>query len=107
MLELFVLKGRTRLVPDPEPTEGEKYDRVRQLWIDVATGQPLVNGWRADVQGSAFGETTLTRSREGADQTELTTLDASRFGETTLTKTFEGQDQGESVSSWDVLSHAS
>jgi hypothetical protein len=40
---------------------------------------------------SAFGETTLTRTREGSDETEG--LRHSDFGETTLKETREGADQ--------------
>jgi len=52
---------------------------------------------RADFQASQFGETTLTRTREGADQTEDTSLEGSQFGETTLTNTQEGADLTEAT----------
>jgi hypothetical protein len=44
---------------------------------------------------TTFGETTVTATREGIDQSEITLFEASQFGETTLTKTIEGVDQSE------------
>ena len=37
----------------------------------------------------------MTKSMEGADQGEATALAISRFGETTVTSTLEGADQSE------------
>ena len=56
---------------------------------------PSVSCMRTHAQPTQFGETTLTETREGVDQTEGNTLQASQLGETTLTKTREGADQSE------------
>lgn len=97
MKEPFVLRTRVLLPPDPQPSNSESYDRDRQLWIDVTSGEPLVTRLASGLRVSQFGETTLTETREGADQQELALLQASTFGETTMTKTQEGVDQYEVV----------
>jgi hypothetical protein len=91
----FVLLGRRKLPPDSAPSPEHVYDDDRQLWIDRSSGIPLVSSMQAHAQRSQFGETTMTETREGADQSEGTTFQASQFGETTLTKTREGADQSE------------
>jgi hypothetical protein len=73
------------------------YDEHRQLWIDKISGMPLVSCLRTYAQ-SQFGETTLTETREGADQTEAAALQGSEFGETIQTRTREGMDQTETTS---------
>ena len=97
-MTLFVLVGRTKLTPEPAPSVAEFYDPVRQLWIHRESGEPLVNHFQKDLTASQYGETSLTDTREGADQTE-SALQASSYGETTITKTREGADQTE-ASSW-------
>jgi hypothetical protein len=56
------------------------------------------------LRASQFGETINTRTREGVDQAEGTTLQVSQFGETTLTDTREGADQTEGAAP--LASHA-
>lgn len=94
----FVLLGRKKLPPESAPSPEHVYDNDRQLWIDKSSGMPLVLCIQAHAQPSPFGETTMTETREGVDQTEGTALRASQFGETTLTKTREGADQTEGAS---------
>jgi len=94
-MTLFVLLGRTKLPPESGPSPEHVYDGDRQLWIDKSSGTPLVLCMHAYAQPSPYGETTMTETREGVDQTEGTALHASQFGETTLTKTREGADQSE------------
>jgi hypothetical protein len=97
MIEPLVLKERFTLPPDSEPSPSEQYDPECQVWIDMATGRPLIETLRATGGPTPFGETMTTESREGADQSEITALIASQFGETMMTKTQEGHDQtGES-----------
>lgn len=96
----FVLKGRTLVSPESAPSDCEIYCRHRQLWIDQGSGEPLIRRIQDRVQPSQFGETTITETREGADQSEVTRLTASQFGETTITKTQEGADQSEITHLW-------
>ncbi len=91
----FILQGRTKLPPEAEPSDRETYDRYLQIWIDKETACPLVESVRTTIHSSQFGETTLTETREGTDQTEFITPQASPFGETMMTKTVEGADQFE------------
>lgn len=91
----FILKGRRKLPPESAPSNEQVYDEYRQLWIDKKSGTPVVSCVRTQAQPSQFGETTITETREGADQVEVATLQASKFGETTITKTMEGADQFE------------
>jgi hypothetical protein len=91
----FILKGRRQLSPESAPSSDEFYDQHRQLWIDRESGEPLVRRMQSRVEPSQFGETTITETREGADQSEIACLTASQFGETTITKTREGADQFE------------
>lgn len=93
----FVLLGRKKLPPESAPSSENEYDGNRQLWIDTSSGQPLVSRMLAHAQPTQFGETTITETREGVDQSEGTSLQASQFGETVLTKTHEGVDQSEGV----------
>jgi hypothetical protein len=99
----FILVGRSKLPPEPAPSALEQYDPIRQLWIETDTGEPLVNRLRSQARASQYGETTITETREGADQAE-TTLQASPYGETIMTKTHEGVDQTE-ASSWRASSY--
>ena len=99
----YILLGRKKLPSESIPSPEHVYDERRQLWIDMNTGVPLVSCMRT--QASQFGETSMTETREGADQTEgavhapeiegmveSDVLQASRFGETTMTKAPEGTD---------------
>jgi len=98
-IEPFVLKNKQLLPPEKAPRSWEIYDSERQLWIDANSGAPLVQ--RANVQGenslstTEFGETALTKTREGTDQSESSTV--SSFGETVLTRTREETDQAEGL----------
>jgi hypothetical protein len=91
----FVLLGRKKLPPEEPPSPEDIYDPNRQLWVDKASGVPLVLRMQGHAEHSQYGETTITETREGADQTEGVTISASRFGETTHTATKEGIDQPE------------
>ena len=90
----FILKGTTKIPPETVPRSEHIYDPQQQLWIDSQTGVPLVLS-SAAANTTRFGETTITETREGIDQTETHSIHASRFGETTITKTQEGVDQSE------------
>jgi hypothetical protein len=94
--EPFILRTRLALPQEPSPSSEHCYDYVRQIWINATTGMPVITE-NDTQQASKFGETSITETREGADQSEISTLDASRFGETSMTKTSEGHDQGESI----------
>jgi len=89
----FVLLERLKVPPDGERSEDQAYDTLRQLWVSLTTGEPVV--LQKATRGSEFGETVVTATREGLDQSEISGLSASEFGETTLTKTVEGHDQSE------------
>jgi hypothetical protein len=99
----FILSARKKLPPEGPPSENEEYDRVRQLWIDRGSKEPLVSRLHKNAVASQYGETSITETREGADQTEGT-LQASPYGETTITKTHEGADQTEATS-WTASTH--
>jgi hypothetical protein len=98
-VEPFVLRNKQRLPAESAPNPWEVYDSERQLWVDARSGEPLVGRTvLQDANGllpSPFGETLLTATVEGADQSEIS---ASPFGETSMTKTVEGTDQAESIS---------
>jgi hypothetical protein len=89
----FVLKGRKKLPPETEPSPEQSYDRKLQLWISRTSGLPLVVEMRQQLRALQFGETKLTETREGADQSELASIEPTKFGETTVTATVEGVDQ--------------
>ena len=92
----FILKGATRVAPETAPSPEHVYDPQQQLWIDNRTGVPVVFS-SMGTNSSRFGETTVTKTREGTDQPETGSILVSRFGETTLTDTVEGADQSEIV----------
>jgi hypothetical protein len=91
----FVLLGRKKLPPEGAPSPDHTYDASKQLWIDSVSGMPLVLRMQDQAQRSQYGETTITETREGADQSEGTGFLATQFGETTITATREGADQSE------------
>jgi len=91
----FVLRGRIRLPPEPEPSSEHLYDEKSQLWINRTSGSPLVIEMTRHHRAFQFGETTFTETREGADQSETNSIEATTFGETTVTATREGIDQSE------------
>lgn len=98
-VEPFVLRNKHLLPTEAAPKAWEVYDAERQLWVDARSGKPLVGmgGFQnaSDLPITEFGETTLTKTAEGADQGEIC---ASAFGETSMSKTVEGTDQTESIS---------
>lgn len=96
----FVLLGRKKLPRENAPSSEHVYDADLQLWIDRSSGVPLVSCMQAHAQRSQFGETTMTETREGVDQSEGTIFQASQFGETTLTKTRKGADQSEGAAAF-------
>ena len=96
MTEPFLLRKRFLLPRDSGPQPHHIYDTDRQIWIDAASGLPLVRVMSARTTQSAFGETRLTEAREGVDPPRA--VAASQFGETLLTKTVEGHDQSELAS---------
>ena len=87
-----LLHFRIRLGESQPPLESEhEYDPVAGFWRDEA-GNPLVDALLASVDRYEVGPTTITETREQADQSERSSyLSAS----TTLTKTREGVDQTE------------
>jgi hypothetical protein len=98
----FVLRHATRLPAPPPPKATDVFDPTHQLWMCALTACPvvLVRCRSHPIGESEFGETTITETREGADQSEGTSLKPSfqsEFGETAITKTREGHDQTEST----------
>jgi hypothetical protein len=91
----YVLKGCEKIPNDTGLPDEVIYDSSRQIWTLSETGQPFVSARCDQAQASTYGETSLSETREGADQSEIATLQASTYGETALTKTFEGADQPE------------
>ena len=70
-VEPFVLRNKQLLPNEAAPKAWEVYDAERQLWVDARSGEPLV-GMGGFQNASAlpvteFGETTLTKTAEGAD----------------------------------------
>jgi hypothetical protein len=90
----FILKGAVKILPETGTPSEHVYDHQLQIWIDSRSGVPVIAS-SVGAQNSRYGETTVTETREGVDQTEVASIHASRFGETTITKTMEGADQGE------------
>lgn len=97
----YILMLRRKLPAESDVPRGAVYDDYNQLWINQQTGCPLVS--TLDAKASEFGETLLTHSHEGVDQSEVASCLRSQFGETTITKTSEGADQSEIA---DVVSPA-
>jgi hypothetical protein len=94
----FVLQHRTRIGPTPAPGLDQRFDAKAQLWVSVVSGDPIVSEHVVrrqyqKLQASDLGETLLTKTSEGHDQSER--LSASEFGETVMTRTAEGTDQHE------------
>ena len=90
----FVLLARRALPRQAPPNPEIWFDEELQLWMSPATGRPLVSDYAAPADNSSdLGETVMTRTREGADQTEG--VRGSDLGETIVTKTQEGIDTTE------------
>ena len=92
--EPFILWARQPLPAESAPMHEHQYDLQRQLWVNAATGVPMVAESCIN-RASQFGETSITKTREGADQSEVSSPSASQFGETSITETREGADQSE------------
>lgn len=88
----FVLKGCTKLPAEPERHADHVYDRQLQVWVNQRSGLPIVV--EMQTKPSQFGETVLTATVEGVDQSEVSGLQASQFGETRVTRSeAEGADR--------------
>jgi hypothetical protein len=97
-VEAFILKNRVSLKSENRPQKKVIYDSNLQIWVNQDTGKSIVLQSfenRTKKLSTDFGETTLTRTQEGADQTEV--IGASEFGETLMTETREGADQSEMI----------
>jgi hypothetical protein len=90
----FILRGRRELAPESAPSADHVFDRTLQIWIDKLSGKPLVLAIRGH-EASPFGETPMTKTFEGNDQSEGAQARVSPFGETSFTETREGEDQSE------------
>lgn len=118
----FILREAITLPPSVDPPIEHIYDQTLQLWIDSQTGIPVVS-LEGATAATRHGETLLTATREGADQSESATIDvpvphdatgtrtndrgrsaeahsltATRYGETAMTETREGADTSEAAS---------
>jgi hypothetical protein len=83
-----------RLLPkEPQPLLEQFYDPIRQVWADRLSGALAVEQMRYRPAASAFGETTLTEAREGADHAASPLLAASNLGKTPITQQDEGADE--------------
>lgn len=92
----FVLRGRQQLPRGARPLPDHQYDSDLQLWIDQKSGKPVVLGLARDgVTGSAAAETEANNSEEGVGDPKR--LGQSQFGETSFTKTLEGADTAEGI----------
>ena len=69
----FILKAAKKIPSEKSPTSGCIYDPEQQLWIEHETGIPLVLSNFPNTS-TRFGETLFTETREGADQSEITSF---------------------------------
>lgn len=78
------------------------YDDKKQMWLEPISRIPLVESKKRRPRklASDFGETTMTKTNEGSDQSEV--LLSSDFGETVITETHEGTDQSEVLMASDM-----
>lgn len=115
----FILDGAIAIPSDENPSQSYIYDMDLQLWVDKENMTPLIDSYTAG-EATLYGETILTDTVEGADQSEIaSTIPTSRdcladtflnnhtapekktlsrptqFGETLITKTAEGVDTSE------------
>lgn len=91
----FVYRFRKKIESIVQNDEHSMFDNNRQLWVSKATGEPVVNEF-IKLRSSEFGETLITNTFEGVDQSE--SVNSSDFGETVMTETREGVDQSELIS---------
>lgn len=98
----YLIGKSTLLVAHPPLVHQSFYDDQKQLWIDSSSGIPIVDttNKKRKKLASDFGETTMTKTQEGTDQSEI--LQASDFGETSITETHEGTDQSEVLRASDM-----
>jgi|SRR5208337_4115473 len=99
-ISALVLMKKRAFPLESAPTSDEVYDPNLQIWISRKGDVPLVLLMKTeavDCGRTPFGETLITETREGVDQSEGSTfsIPASPFGETIMTKTQEGTDQTE------------
>jgi len=76
-------------------TSGATYNPVLQIWIQTETQRPWIE-CVGDFSRSPYGETAMTETHEGVDQSEGV---GSPLGETAFTRTHEGVDQSEAIQS--------
>lgn len=121
-MKSLILKGAVQLPVESKPPSNHVYDYERQIWIDTIRNEPVIFQISQQM-ATRFGETMITETREGVDQSEIASLDitshstsevdiqnpnscisfqfeATRFGETTITKTAEGVDVVEVISEY-------
>ena len=91
----YALKERSLVEGGGLSISGATYDSLRQMWIHEETGRPWVE-WAQESAPSPYGETAITETHEGVDQSEVV---SSQIGETAFTRTHEGADQSEAVQS--------
>ena len=98
-VEALILKKREVIASVTKPGGEITYDNDLQIWVDSVNRSPIVlNHIQTNSRNklsSDFGETSLTRTSEGADQSEI--IGCSDFGETLITETREGADQSEII----------
>lgn len=118
MKEPFVLKSKVSITELDSCEDTQVYDPELQLWVSTISGRPLVvemcacnaadrvndiasasrrKSKSACYLSSSFGETSMTKTHEGVDQSGEV-IHLTQFGETTLTETGEGVDVSESIS---------
>jgi hypothetical protein len=66
----FVARHRALLTASQSAGPDEFYDGVLQLWICRRTSSPLVVSEFRSLARSEFGETVITKTSEGTDQSE-------------------------------------
>jgi len=97
----FVLTATVPIERTRAPQPHQIYRHDIQLWFDTKLERPVVEVLciSSDMGSSDIGETLLTATREGADQSEVSddSVLTSDFGETTGTRTAEGADQSEII----------
>lgn len=112
----FVLRVSVAIPTGSSPNDCAVFDPTDQIWRTANTWEPVVLAGLESRRGarasnplhSQFGETSITETGEGTDQSEGTrpgSLLMSTVGETVLTKTHEGHDQVEGVSHAPLCSH--
>lgn len=95
----FVFRDADRLPTSEALDRGRSYDPKRQLWIDDETGEAWVlyqaRLQQGDRSRTRYGETLITQTTEGIDESEG--VQATEVGETMITRTSERPDESEAV----------